>query len=154
MSKIDLIRVRNSEALKLPAIRRILTEAFSTHSFVEDVEGALDELEYWVIRPHAGLFLVRENGSWVSMGFAQLGESMFAPHMIVVHVFNKGSRAALRALNDGLVAFGRAGGYDKALTLDFNKRDRAFRKLFQEGGPATPIGQAYYFRFDGEQNGQ
>ena len=151
---IDVLRIQNPAALQLPAIRNLLRTALSTNTLIEDVEEALDELDYWVVRSHAGLYIVRERGSWVGMGFAQRGESAFAPYVSVVHVYNRGSTAALAALQKALVDFAREGGYSKGLTLDMNGNPEAFQVLFGKAGRLEPIGTAYFVRLNGEGDGR
>lgn len=153
MNKIDVLRVRNANALRLPAVNRLLQRAFAADSMIVDVAAAIDELDFWVTRDHAGIFIAREAGSWVGMAFAQWGESAFAPHMTVVHVYNEGSWDVRRALNRALVAYARLGGYDKVLTLDAHGKPRAFAKVFREGGPPRAVGTAYYFTL-GSDDGQ
>lgn len=146
MTKVDVLRVQNPNALRLPAVKKIIEKALETNTLVRDVAEAVEELQFWVKRPDAGLFIVRENGTWVGMAFAQWGESAFAPHMTVIHVYNTGSKQALRALNRALVAYARLGGYDRVLTLDTHDKPRAFAAVFKEGGAPEPIGRAYYFK--------
>ena len=153
MSQVDVLRIQNPNALRLPAVKRLLEKALATSNLVRDVAEAVAELDYWVIRPDAGLFIAREDGTWVGMAFAQWGESAFAPHMTVLHVYNTGSKAALRALNRALVAYAGLGGYDRVLTLDQHSKPRAFAKVFREGGSPTALGTAYYFTL-GDDNGR
>ena len=153
MQKIDVLRVGNPAALRLPAVNRLLQRAFTKNSIVRDVGEALEELDIWVGRPDAGLFLAREGGTWVGMAFAQWGESAFAPHMTVIHLYNEGSSAARKALNRALVAYAKLGGYDRVLTLDRHDKPRAFAAVFKEGGPPVKLGTAYYFTL-GDDDGR
>ena len=146
---VEVMRIQNPQALTLPTIERLLRRALETHSFVEDVDEALLELEYWVQRPHAGIFVVRENGTWVGFGFAQWGESAFSPFTTVVHVYNEGSREVLKKLQRAMVAFARLGGYSKGMTVDINDKPKGFRVLFSEGGTPEPVGTLYVFDLDG-----
>lgn len=154
MSDVDVLRVQNPNALRLPAIRALLERAFRTNRVVRDVNEALEELEFWVPRADAGLFVARERGTWAGMAFAQWGESAFAPHMTVLHVYNEGSKVVLRGLNRALVAYARLGGYDRVLTLDQHDKPRAFAKVFREGGPPNRLGTAYYFDLGGPDGRQ
>lgn len=150
MKKIDVLRVQNPNALRLPAVKRLLERAFAKNSIVKSVPDAIAELDFWVVRGDAGLFIVREDGTWVAMAFAQWGESAFAPHMTVIHVYNEGSKQALRAVNRALVAYAQIGGYDSVLTLDVHDKPRAFAAVFREGGPPVKLGSAYYFTLGGD----
>ena len=149
---IELMRIQNPNAIRLPTIRRLLTKAVESHAFVKNVEEALLELEYWAMQRYAALFIVRENGTWVSFGFVQWGESAFSPFATVVHVYNEGSREALKMLQRAMVAFARIGGYDQGLTLDSNGKAKGFPVLFREGGTAEPVGTAYLFTFYGDSD--
>lgn len=153
MAECEVLRVRNPGALQLPSLRRFLREALSTARMVEDVNAALDELDYWVVRDHAGLFIIREDGHFAACGFMQWGESAFAPHATLVHVYNRGTPAAFKALNKALRAYMVLGGYDRMVTLDLNDKKRALGYYFGlAGGRLEPLAMAYQADFSGEHD--
>lgn len=139
--EVKVLRVMNPRALAVPPLSDLLDQALEGVQI--SGEGARDEIIRRVGSPGFGVFVGRQGGAFKALAIATWSSSALAPVCSVYQFYNKGRKALREALVAALVAFAREGGYDRVLTIDTNRKGRAFSKVFSTGGQVTEVGQAY-----------
>lgn len=148
----EVLRIRNPNAFDLEPIQRLMEAAYAGHNSVEP-ELAVEDLRPNVHREDVAFLVGREKGALKAMAVAQWPGTK-APACVVKHFHNRGSKALREQLIAAVVDFAKAGGYEKLVAFDANKRPRAFQRLFQLAGPSREIGRAYEFDLTGGEDGR
>ena len=149
---MNVITLRRPEALGIPDIQDLLRRALdSTHMVAPNgLDTVAQDVINLVTMDDQFLFLGAEKGKFhaVMMGYLPVG-NMF-PYPTVVLIYNEGSRALSRAMQEHLLDFITSRGYTRMLAVNTSgHRDEAWlRGLTPAGATSEIIGSLALFEVD------
>jgi len=148
---VEVLRIRNANALLLPSIRAFVYRALTTNSLASHPAQALVELADVLHLDEVGLFLVKEDNHWAATALCEINTSALAPKACnVIHFYNAGSADARKALVQQIVAYAREAGVKMLAGVDMNTKPRAFARLFKDAGQARVVGELFLFDIGAE----
>lgn len=142
---IDVVRLRNPNALNLPPISDLFRAAFCANPRVPvDYNTALPDFRNMVSEDRFGVFLGFENGP-KALGVVELPHSRIFPFPTVLTMYSSGTRELTKTLISSGVDFIRSHGYTKAWAVNASQHtDPVWLRAFGST-PGTPIGSLVEF---------
>lgn len=139
---MDVIELRNPNALRLPALQGLLKRAVESEALLspDGFDVLAEDIFNFVIRTDQFMLVGSEKGEFRSLVLGYEPGSRMFPYPSVIMFYNEGSRALLRATKTKLLDILVAKGYTKMLGINGSKRhDGAWLRLLTPKGATSRI---------------
>ena len=137
---VEILPLRNAEALETPVMRDLFTRAFRKPKYVE-VDAALAEVHRFVTNgdKHSEALVALAGRGLIGLALLSAHTTTFSPYPWVVHFYAE--RGAKRPLGRACVDWMRGWGYDRVRAINLTgQSDEAWMRAFRGVAPVSKIG--------------
>lgn len=139
---MDVITLRNPQALLIPDIQNLLKRAVESGVLLAPAgfDTIAQDIFNFVTDPRQFMILGAEQGAFKSVAMGYLPVGNLFPYPTVVMFYNEGSRALSRETQDHLMDFITSNGYTRMLAVNSSGyADRTWLKGLTPSGASSDI---------------
>lgn len=149
---MDVIELRNPNALRLPALQHLLKRAVESEVLLspDGFDVLAEDIFGFVMNPGQFMLVGSEKGEFRSLVLGYEPGSRMFPYPTVIMFYNEGSRALLTATKEKLLDIIIAKGYTKMLGVNGSKRRDGpwLRLLTPKGATSRIVGSMAIFEVE------
>lgn len=149
---MDVIELRNPNALRLPALQGLLRRAVESEVLMapDGFDILAEDIFSFVMNPGQFMLVGSEKGEFRSLVLGYEPSSRLFPYPTIIMFYNEGSRTLLRATSTKLLDILVAKGYTKMLGVNGSKRPDGpwLRLLTPKGARSRVVGSLGLFEVE------
>lgn len=138
---IKTLRVVNETALRSEPITELIDRAYTDHAFTTK-EQAHEQLAQYLQSPTVSVLVAKEGDGYKGLVVMATPPGGVAT---VQHFYCQKAPKVRENMIETLVKIALAAGCNTLLTVDANRKPRAFRQLFRKAGTSREVGRVFEF---------